>query len=134
MAVRPGGKGDVTESHVAWPLHRSIPEVPSPVLHRNRVYLVCDGGILSAVDADNGKIIYRKRLGATGHYRSSPVIANGHLYVVSEKGVASVVKTGDDLELLHQHDLQQCVSATPAIDASTVYIRTKTQLFAFRSE
>ena len=85
-------------------------------------------------EANNGKTIYRKRLGATGHYRSSPVIANGHLYVVSEKGVVSVVKTGDDFELPHQHDFQRRVSATPAIDGSTVYIRTKTQLFAFRSK
>ncbi|MHC4179174.1 MAG: outer membrane protein assembly factor BamB family protein [Planctomycetota bacterium] len=134
VAVRPGGIGDVTESHVTWALHRGIPEVPSPVLHRDRIYLVCDGGILSAVDADHGKIIYRKRLGATGHYRSSPVIANDHLYVISEQGVVSVVKTGDDFELVHQHDLQQRVSATPAVDGSTVYIRTKTQLFASRSE
>ncbi len=133
LAVRPGGQGDVTESHVTWALHRNIPEVPSPVLHRDRIYLVCDGGILGAVDAGNGKLIYRKRLGATGHYRSSPVIANDHLYVISQEGVVSVVKIGDDFELVHQHDLQERVSATPAIDASTVYIRTKTQLFAFRS-
>ena len=134
MALRPGGNGDVTESHVVWALHRGIPEVPSPVLYRDRIYLTCDGGILSAVDADNGEIIYRQRLGAGGHYRASPVIANGHLYLISEEGVVSVVRTGDDFELVHQHDLQERVSATPAVDASTIYVRTKTQLFAFRSE
>jgi len=134
VSVRPGGKGDVTESHVTWALHRGIPEVPSPVLYRDRIYLVCDGGILSAVDASNGKVIYRKRLGATGHYRASPVIANDHLYVISQEGVMSVVKTGDDFELVHQHDFRERVSATPAIDGSTVYVRTKTQLFAFRSK
>jgi len=134
LAVRPGGNGDVTESHVAWALHRGIPEIPSPVLYRDRIYQVCDGGILSAVDADNGKMIYRKRLGATGHYRSSPVIANDHLYVISEVGVVSVVKTGDDFVLVHQHALKEPVAATPAIDGSTVYIRTKTHLFAFRRE
>jgi len=132
MAIRPGGNGDVTESHVDWALHRGIPEVPSPVLYQDRVYLVCDGGILSAVDADHGKMIYRKRLGATGHYRSSPVIADGRLYVISQEGVVSVVKTGDQFELEHQHDLGQRVAATPAIDESTIYIRTQTQLFAFR--
>ncbi len=131
LAVRPGGQGDVTESHVTWALHRNIPEVPSPVLHQDRIYLVRDGGILSAVDASNGKVVYRKRLEATGHYRSSPVIANDLLYVISEEGIVSVVKTGDDFDLVHQHDLQEPVSATPAIDASTIYIRTQTQLFAF---
>ena len=132
VAVRPGGQGDVTESHVAWALHRNIPEVPSPVLYRDRVYLVRDGGILSAVDASNGKVVYRQRLRATGHYRSSPVIANDHLYVISQEGVVSVVKTGDDFELVHQHDFQESVSATPAIDSSTIYIRTEKRLFAFR--
>ncbi len=134
VAVRPGGQGDITESHVAWALHRNIPEVPSPVLHRGRIYLVHDGGILSAVDAGDGKVVYRERLGAGGHYRSSPIVANEHLYVTSEQGVMSVVKTGDDFQLVHQHDFQERVSATPAIDASTVYLRTQTQLFAFRSD
>ena len=133
VAVRPGGHGDVTESHVTWALHRNIPEIPSPVLHRDHIYLVRDGGILSAVDASNGEVLYRKRLGAYGHYRSSPVIANDHLYVISEEGVVSVVKTGDDFELVHQHALREPVAATPAIDASTIYIRTKTRLIAFRS-
>jgi len=132
VAVRPGGKGDITESHVTWALHRGIPEVPSPVCCRDRIYLVCDGGILSAVDADTGEIVYRRRLGAGGHYRASPVIADDCLYAVSEQGVVSVVKTGDGFELLHQHALGERVSATPAIDRSTIYIRTGTQLLAFR--
>ena len=134
LAVRPGGRGDVTESHVAWALHRNIPEVPSPVLHRNRIYLVRDGGILSAVDVSNGEVVHRRRLGATGHYRSSPVIANDHLYVISEEGVVSVVKIGHDCKLVHQHALKEPAAATPAVDASTIYIRTKTRLFAFRGD
>jgi outer membrane protein assembly factor BamB len=132
VAVRPGGQGDVTESHVSWALHRNIPEIPSPVLLRDRIYLIRDGGVLSAIDARNGKVVYRNRLKAAGHYRSSPVIANDHLYVISQQGVVSVVKTGDDFELVHRYDFQEQVSATPAIDASTFYIRTETRLFAFR--
>ncbi len=134
LAIRPGGQGDVSTSHVTWAVHRNIPEVPSPVLHKDRIYLVRDGGVLAAVDATNGRFVYRKRLRAGGHYRASPVIADDHLYVISEQGVLSVLKTGDDFELVHQHDFQERVSATPAIDASTVYIRTATQLLAFRSD
>ncbi len=133
VAIRPGGHGDVADNHVAWALHRGIPEVPSPVIHQDRIYLVRDGGVLSAVDAGSGKIVYRKRLGASGHYRSSPVVANGHVYAISESGVVSVVKTGSAFELAHQHDLREQVAATPAIDASAIYIRTKTKLRAFRS-
>ncbi len=132
LAVRPGGTGDVTESHVAWALHRGIPEIPSPLYYDDCIYLACDGGIISEVDANDGQVIYRKRLGAAGHYRASPVVANDHLYVISEEGVVSVVKTGDEFELLHQHAFQQRVAATPAIDSSTIYLRTYTHLYAFR--
>jgi outer membrane protein assembly factor BamB len=132
IAVRPGGQGDVTESHVTWALHRSIPEIPSPVLYQDRIYLIRDGGILSAVNVNNGKLVYRQRLKATGHYRSSPVIANDHLYVISESGVVSAIRTGDDFSLAHQHALRDTVAATPAIDSSTIYIRTKSQLIGFR--
>jgi outer membrane protein assembly factor BamB len=133
VAVKPGGQGDVTDSHVAWALHRNIPEIPSPVLYDGRIYLIRDGGVLSAVDASNGDVLYRKRLRATGHYRSSPVVANDHIYVISELGVLSVVKAGDEFDLLHQQTLGEPVAATPAIDKSTLYVRTEKRLMAFRA-
>ncbi|MEK6237041.1 MAG: PQQ-binding-like beta-propeller repeat protein [Planctomycetales bacterium] len=134
LAVRPGGRGDVTESHVAWALHRGIPEIPTPVFFQDRVYMIADGGILSVVDANDGEMIYRERLGAGGHYRASPIIADDRLYVVSENGVVSVLKTGDEFELLRQHDLGERVAATPAVDATAVYLRAEKRLFAFRAE
>lgn len=132
MAIRPGGSGDVTETHVAWALHRNIPEIPSPIYDQNRLYLVRDGGVLSAIDATNGGVLYRKRLGTSGHYSPSPVIANGHLYLLSNEGVLSVIKTGDSYELIHQYDLEETVSATPAIDKDTLYVRTEKHLLALR--
>jgi outer membrane protein assembly factor BamB len=132
LAIRPGGKGDIGESHVAWSLHRGIPEIPSPIFYGDRVYLISDGGILSAVDASDGSVLYRRRLGTAGHYRSSPVIANDHLYVISEAGVMSVVRTGHQFELVHQCDFHQRVAATPGIDTRTIYVRTTGKLYAFR--
>ena len=133
MAIRPGGEGDVTETHVAWQLHRGIPEVPSPVFYKDRLYLVRNGGLLAAVNAANGEILYSEHLGAPGHYSASPVVANDHLYLASNRGLVSVVKAGDVFQMVHQHDLGEPVFATPAIDASTIYIRTETNLFAFRT-
>lgn len=133
MAIRPNGSGDVTESQVAWALHRNIPEIPSPIFFQDRIYLVRDGGVLSGIDAANGEVLYRKRLGASGHYSPSPIIANDHLYLTSNEGVISVVKTGDTYERVHQFDLQQTVAATPAMDANTLYVRTNTHLRAFRN-
>jgi outer membrane protein assembly factor BamB len=133
MAIRPGGRGDVTGTHVTWQLHRGIPEVPSPLFYRDRLYLVRNGGFLAAVGADDGKIVYQERLGAPGPYSASPVAADGHLYLASERGVVSVVKAGDAFRKVHQRDLKEPVFATPAIDATTIYLRTKTTLWAFRA-
>ena len=131
-AIRPGGEGDITDTHVSWNLRRGIPEIPSPVCHRDRLYIVRDGGILSCVDAETGDIIYRKRTGALGQYTASPIIARDHLYLASTRGVVTVVKTGDDFEVVHQEDLELPVFATPAIDENSLYIRTENGLMAFR--
>jgi len=132
MAIRPGGSGDIIDTHVTWQLHRGIPEIPSPVFYGDRLYLVCNGGLFTAIDATNGKIVYRKRLGGTGQYSASPVVANNHLYVASNDGLLSVVNTGDAFKVVHEYNLGEPVFVTPAIDATTIYIRTEAKLLAFR--
>ena len=131
-AIRAGGAGDVTETHIAWELRRSIPEIPSSIFYEDRLYLVRNGGILAAVDSSNGKIIYDERLGAPGQYSASPVIANNHIYLCSNKGVLSVVKLGDQFELAGQHDLGEAVFVTPAIEGDSLYVRSESHLHAFR--
>ena len=78
VAIRPDGRGNITESHVDWELNKAIPEVPSPIYFNGRIYMVRSGGVLACVDADNGKLLYRDRLGGLGQYSASPVIASGH--------------------------------------------------------
>lgn len=131
-AIRPGGTGDVTTSHVRWNLRNGIPEISSPVFHAGRLYLVRDGGILSCVNAASGEVIYRERLGAAGQYSASPVIANDHLYLASSKGMLTVLKCGDKFEIAHQADLKCPISATPAMDQDSLYVRTDEALQAFR--
>jgi len=134
VAVRPGGKGDVTDSHLAWTLSRNVPEIPSPTFYRDRIYLICNGGVLAAADAANGKLLYRERLGGLGQYSASPVVANDHLYLCSEEGLVTVVKTGDELQIVHQRELGERVFVTPALDASTLYLRGEKHLWAFRQK
>ena len=134
MAIRPGGKGDITESHVAWQLHRNIPEIPSPLFHDGRIYLVRNGGILAGVNAKNGGVLYRERLGGSGQYSASPVAAGGYLYLVSNRGLVSVVREGDAFELVHEHNLGEAGKVSPAIDALTIYFRTSGHLLAFRRD
>ena len=131
-AIRPGGRGDITETHVSWNLRRGIPEIPSPVFHSGRLYLVRSGGILSCVHADSGQVIYRQRLGASGQYSASPIIANDHVYLFSNRGVITVVKCGDAFTVTHQADLDASVTATPALDQHSLYLRTDDALMAFR--
>lgn len=131
-AVRPGGTGDITDSHVRWTLRSSIPEIPSPIFHADRLYLVRDGGLLTCVNASSGEMIYRQRLAATGQYSASPLIAGEHLYLLSAAGTLTVVKTGDDLQIVHSADLEAAVSATPAMDATSLYVRTDEAILAFR--
>ena len=132
VAVKPGGVGNVTETHLGWELNRGIPEIPSPLFHRNRIYMVRSGGILTSVHADTGKIVYRERLAAQGHYRASPVLAGELMYLASEEGIISVVKPGDKMEVVHQHKLEEAIPVTPALDSNTLYVRGKEHLWAFR--
>ena len=80
MAIRPGGRGDVTTTHAAWEMHRHIPEIPSPLFYENRLYMVRNGGLLAAIDATNGEVIYAERLGrSSGQYSASPACSPSSL-------------------------------------------------------
>lgn len=133
IAVRPGGLGDITKSHVSWSYNRGLPYVPSPLYYQGRVYLVKDGGLMTSVDATSGTAVYtQERLGTTGSYYSSPVAADGHIYVASLPGKLTVVKAGGDKpEILHQADFGERIFATPALVGDKLYLRTQTQLYAF---
>jgi len=132
MAVRPDGRGDVTDTHVLWRQTRGLPYVPSPLCYDGRVYLVKNGGMASCFEARTGKVLYQEeRLGALGDYYASPVAAAGKVCVVSQPGVAVVFKAGDTLEILARNPLGEPVLATPAILENMIYIRSKSQIYAF---
>jgi outer membrane protein assembly factor BamB len=102
----------------------SIPEVPSPVAFRDRVYVVRNGGILSCFDAATGKQIFRARVGAPGPYYASPVLADGKLFVASGDGVVVVLSPGDELEILATNDIGEPIFASPAVSRGVIYVRT----------
>lgn len=131
LAVRPGGSGDVTATHVVWKERTGIPEVPTPVAYQNRIYMVRNGGIVTCMDAATGRVIYRERIGAPGPYYASPVVAGGRVFVASGDGVVSVLGTSDRLDVLAKNDLGETIMATPAIVRGVMYVRTASNLFAF---
>jgi len=135
LAIRPGGEGDVTASHVAWKGTRGLPYVPSPLYYDGRVYLVKDGGMVSSFDARTGEPHYlQERLThAEGQYYASPVAAEDRIYFASLKGVLTVIKAGGAApEILHQADFQERIDATPALVGDRLYLRTKTKLHAYQ--
>jgi outer membrane protein assembly factor BamB len=132
FAVRPGGRGDITESHVTWKHTRGLPYVPSPLFYEGRVYVVKNGGMASCYEAKTGRVLYQEeRLGAIGDYYASPVAADGKVYFASQPGVVTVIKAGDVFHVLAQNDLGEQIMATPAIVDGNAYFRTANYLSAF---
>jgi outer membrane protein assembly factor BamB len=134
LAVKPGGTGNITETHVAWRYRKALPYVPTPIFHEGRIFFVRDGGVVSSLDAKTGEPRYaQERLpGALGAYYASPVAADGRLYVASVPGKLTIVKAGGDKpEILHQADFGERILATPAIAGDAIYVRTEKRLWAF---
>jgi outer membrane protein assembly factor BamB len=136
LAIKPGGRGDVTETHVAWKATRGLPYVPSPVYFEGRVYIVKDGGLLSSFNARDGEPAYvQERIpAAAGSYYASPVAADGRLYLASLQGMLTVLRAGGDQpQVLHQAAFGERISATPALVGGQLYLRTAGHLYAFGS-
>ena len=133
LAIKPGGHGNITDTHVAWSFTRGLPYVPSPLFHDGRIYLVKDGGMMTSLDAKTGAANYtQERLNTIGSYYSSPVEADGRIYLASLPGKVTVVKTGGDKpEILHQAEFGERIFATPALIGDKLYLRTATHLWAF---
>jgi outer membrane protein assembly factor BamB len=133
VAINPGGRGDISRSHVAWKATRGLPYVSSPLFYDGRIYLIKNGGMLSSLEAKTGKPIYtQERLDAPGSYYSSPVAGGGRIYLASLTGKLTVVKAGGDKpEILHQAEFGDRIFATPALVGDKLYLRTQSTLYAF---
>jgi outer membrane protein assembly factor BamB len=131
VAVRLGGRHDVTQTHVVWRVTDGVPEVPSPLVYQSRVYTVKNGGIVYCREAASGKLIYKRRLGAIGGYYASPVAGDDKIYFASDRGAVVVIKSDDEFEVLAVNELGSPILATPALVDGCVYIRTESQLHAF---
>ena len=106
--------------------------IPSPLLYDGVLYIVRNGGILTSFDASNGEVIKAARVpGALGGYSSSPVAAEGKVYLASEEGKVAVLKAGREWDVIAVNDLGEGVYATPALSAGILYLRTSDAMYAF---
>ncbi len=134
LAIRPGGEGDITNSHVAWRYEKFTPFVASPLFHEGRVYTVKDGGILTCLDAQTGQAHKSGRVMGTGNYYASPVAGDGKLYLLSQRGTLSVVSAAAQWQVLHSAEFGEECFATPALLDGRIYLRTSGHLYCFGQE
>ncbi|MCA9038959.1 MAG: PQQ-binding-like beta-propeller repeat protein [Planctomycetaceae bacterium] len=127
LALRPGGKGDVTESHLLWKNKRGGPHVPSPAYHNGRLYIATDTGILRCLDAATGKSIWQERL--SGKFSASPLVYGDLLYFTNEMGKTYIIQAGDHYDLVQMNDLAEYMLASPAVAHNRLYFRTQTTLY-----
>ncbi len=130
IAVRGGGSGDVTATHLAWTLNRGGPDVPSPVCDGKYVYLVDDRGVAHCLDLESGKAVWGPERLESGTYSASPILADGRLYAINETAVTTVLLAGPEFKVLATNELDDgytLASITPA--NGELYVRTSSHLY-----
>jgi outer membrane protein assembly factor BamB len=127
LAIRPDGTGDVTRTHVAWRLRKGAPHAPSPLLVGDELYLVSDAGLGSCLDAKTGKVHWQRRLPGNG-FSASPIAA-GHVYFLSEDGVATVLRAGKAFQLVARNEMGERALASYAVADGSLYLRTAGHLY-----
>ncbi|MBI5774031.1 MAG: PQQ-binding-like beta-propeller repeat protein [Verrucomicrobia bacterium] len=126
-AVKPGGSGVVTDTHVVWKLNRNAPTRPSPLLVGELLFLVDDGGIATCLEAKTGAEVWRERVG--GDYSASPVFAGGKIYFLNQQGKGTVIEAGRQFKVLGENTLEDGFMASPAVAGKALFLRTKTALY-----
>jgi len=130
LAVRVGGTGDVTDSHIAWRFDRGAPNTPSLLLIGKELYMVSDGGVASCLDASTGEVVWQQRLG--GNYSASPFYAAGHVYFQSEEGEGTVIQAGRKFQRLAKNDLGEATLASYGVGNGALLIRSESRLFRIK--
>ncbi len=132
VSIKPGGEGNVTDTHVEWEVKRGIPYVSSPLLYDGRIYMTKAGGILSCIDAETGDPRFRRaRLDDHSEYYATPIGVDGHVVICASGGTVFVLEAADELKVVRAVDFGERIFATPAIARGRVYLRTQKALYAF---
>jgi outer membrane protein assembly factor BamB len=131
MAIRPDGKGDVTDTHVAWTQKKAVPLTSSPLLAGDELYMISDSGIATCLDAKTGQVHWRERIG--GNHSASPLLAGGKVYFQNEEGIGTIIRAGKKFEVLARNDIGERVLASYAVSGGALFIRTENHLYRIES-
>jgi len=132
LAIRPGGSGNVTDTHIAWKTTRGAPRMPSPVVVGDLLYLLADGGFVTCLEAASGEPVWQERIG--GEYSASLLHADGRIYCFSNTGTTTVLKPGRAYEALATSKLDAGFMASAAVSGKAFFLRTKTHLYRIESD
>lgn len=132
FALEPGLSGTIKQNDkgIRWKLKRGTPDVASPVVSEDRVFLARENGVFMCLDAKTGAKLYEERV-MTGKHRSTPVVADGKVFVIARDGNALVFADDKEFKVISEHDLGEDTTASPAISNGRIYIRTNKSLMAF---
>jgi outer membrane protein assembly factor BamB len=128
MAIRPGGRGNVADSHVLWKTGTGAPYISSPVVYDGLIYMAGDVGVITASDAKTGQRVWQERVG--GVFTASPVAGDGKIYLFSEGGETTVFEAGRTPRILSRNKLGARQLASPAISGGRLFIRSDDALYA----
>jgi len=134
FAIDPGGKGDVTKSHVKWMFddRRGLPDCPSPLALDGQLYVIKEGGLMTAFDGQTGAVGKQGRVADPDRYFASPVAAAGRIVTASVSGQLAVISAGSEWEVLSVNDLEEEIWSTPAIAGEQVFVRTGQAVYCFQ--
>ncbi|MCP5112939.1 MAG: PQQ-binding-like beta-propeller repeat protein, partial [bacterium] len=127
-AVRPGGKGDVTKTHIVWEQTRAVPHMPSFIYSKPYLFTIHEKGIAMCLRAETGEVVWQERIG--GDYSASPILADGLIYFLSEQGDTTIIKAADKFEVVAKNSIGEFCQASMAASQGQLFIRTQTHLYA----
>ena len=126
-AIRLGGKGEVTNSHIAWEQKNGVAALASLLYVKPNLYSISRDNILHCLDAATGDIVWRERL--TGTYSASPIYADGRIYILSAEGETLVLRPGAKYDEIARNDISDTCNASMAISQGNFYIRSAKKLY-----
>ena len=132
LAIRVGGRGDVTDTHVAWQSRSQIPKRSSPLAVGNEIYIVSEGGVATCLDAKTGKTHWQERV--AGQYSASPLYADGRIHLFSEDGKTTVLRPGTRYVKLAENRLEGRLMASPAVAGKAIFLRSGTHLYRIEKQ
>ena len=131
LALKPEGRGELSNNVVAWKHTRGVPYVATPLLDRGLIWMVKQGGIVTKLESATGRLLQEERVPGIGNYFASPVAGDDKVYFASELGTVSVVAAEKDWRVISSRDFHEKIYATPALERGRLFIRTQQALYCF---